>query len=373
MELDPQEIGKVEEWKIQPRRGGVATGAVSENLSGRPRSAPILARDPRMRAQLAAALRAQPQDEGNAETNALRALHKKRAINVLATTVKTSVDVRVVLEDPKLPSKQDLGRWWPEPARETLSPLVPFPTRPAMDTFDAGFKVVSHASPPSTSVRGSLGGSLTPGFASPSLGSPSAAMARSTSALVLPRSASLPAVARDGKSAPASASPLVTHGSPLGSINARGQSRIGGKWRSKPRLGDPSANLGNPALIELPDGGADTPLDVFENVGKGGAPHALGFSQQLETLDRSSRLAQWMSAFAADEEAFASKAVFVEMRLRQALSSSVSLGVLERASNLIWTSALHARAHHGAIGPPHRSRTRFGSPSCVTPSNASRH
>jgi hypothetical protein len=46
-----------------------------------------------------------------------------------------------------------------------------------------------------------------------------------------------------------------------------------------------------------------------------------------------------MNAFAADEEAFASKAVFVEMRLRQALSSSVSLGVLERASNLIWTSA----------------------------------
>ena len=312
-----------------------------------------------MRAQLAAALRAQPQDEGNADTNALRALHKKRTINVLATTVKTSVDVRVVLEDPKLPSKQDLGRWWPEPARETLSPLVPFPTRPAMDTFDAGFKVVSHASPPSTSMRGSLGGSLMPGFASPPLGSPSAAMARSASALVLPRSASLPAVARDGKSAPATASPLSTHlhpssthGSPLGSINARGQSRIGGKWRSKPRLGDPSANLGNPAIIELPDGGADTPLDVFENLGKGSTPYALAFSQQLETLDRSSRLVQWMNAFAADEEAFASKAVFVEMRLRQALSSSVSLGVLERASNHIWTSALHARAHHGAIGPP---------------------
>jgi len=316
-----------------------------------------------MRAQLAAALRAQPQDEGNADTNALRSLHKKRAINVLATTVKTSVDLRVVLEDPKLPSKQDLGRWWPEPARETLSPLVPFPTRPAMDTFDAGFKVVSHASPPSTSMRGSLGGSLTPGFASPPLGSPSAAMARSASALVLPRSASLPAVARDGKSAPATASPLSTHGShgsPLGSINARGQSRIGGKWRSKPRLGDPSANLGNPAIIELPDGGTDTPLDVFEHLGKGGTPYALAFSQQLETLDRSSRLAQWMNAFAADEEAFASKAVFVEMRLRQALSSSVSLGVLEPASNLIWTSALHACAHHGAIG-----RTFYGPPPCM--------
>jgi hypothetical protein len=46
-----------------------------------------------------------------------------------------------------------------------------------MDTFDTGFKVVSHASPPSTSMRGSLGGSLTPGFASPPLGSPPHAVA----------------------------------------------------------------------------------------------------------------------------------------------------------------------------------------------------
>ena len=113
---------------------GVATGAVSENLSGRPRT-PFLAGDPRMRAQLAAALRAQPQDEGNAETNALRALHKKRAINVLATTVKTSVDVRVVLEDPKLPSKQDLGRWWPEPARSNATTTRSPPNRARACSF----------------------------------------------------------------------------------------------------------------------------------------------------------------------------------------------------------------------------------------------
>lgn len=50
-------------------------------------------------------------------------------------------------------------------------------------------------------------------------------------------------------------------------------------------------------------------------------------AMQLESLDRASRLSHWMAAFAADEEAFASKAVFVEMRLRQALSSSVALGV----------------------------------------------
>ena len=47
---------------------------------------------------------------------------------------------------------------------------------------------------------------------------------------------------------------------------------------------------------------------------------------QLETIDRSNRLTHWMEVFQADEEAFASKAVFVEMRLRQALSSSVQLG-----------------------------------------------
>ena len=64
-----------------------------------------------------------------------------------------------------------------------------------------------------------------------------------------------------------------------------------------------------------------------DDEGATSAPLSYAQAMKLEALDRSSRLSHWMSAFAADEEAFASKAVFVEMRLRQALSSSVMLGV----------------------------------------------
>ena len=37
---------------------------------------------------------------------------------------------------------------------------------------------------------------------------------------------------------------------------------------------------------------------------------------QLEALEISSRLGHWMHAFESDESCFASKAVFVELRLR---------------------------------------------------------
>ena len=37
---------------------------------------------------------------------------------------------------------------------------------------------------------------------------------------------------------------------------------------------------------------------------------------QLEALEISSRLSHWMHAFESDESCFASKAVFVELRLR---------------------------------------------------------
>ena len=43
-------------------------------------------------------------------------------------------------------------------------------------------------------------------------------------------------------------------------------------------------------------------------------------SSQLEALDISSRLGHWMHAFESDETCFASKAVFVELRLRRARS-----------------------------------------------------
>ena len=72
---------------------------------------------------------------------------------------------------------------------------------------------------------------------------------------------------------------------------------------------------------------AAPPFPGAEGADGASAPLSYTHAMQLETLDRSSRLSHWMNAFAADEEAFASKAVFVEMRLRQALSSSVTLGV----------------------------------------------
>jgi hypothetical protein len=38
-------------------------------------------------------------------------------------------------------------------------------------------------------------------------------------------------------------------------------------------------------------------------------------------------LSEWMASYSEDEMAFASKAVFIEMRLRQALACSASIGV----------------------------------------------
>ena len=125
--------------------------------------------------------------------------------------------------------------------------------------------------------------------------------------------------------------------------------------RRRPRLPDPSRASGNPDLItdqfktmaeaqaasSNPFGGplqgsrssagrvSPTLVGGGDEDEEGSATVGLSYAQalRLETLDRSSRLSHWMSAFAADEESFASKAVFVEMLLRQALSSSVTLGV----------------------------------------------
>ena len=283
-----------------------------------------------MRQQLAAALRQQTLEE-SADVNALRRLHQKRSVNVFTGTVKTTKTVTSVLEDPKLPSKNDLGRWWPEPARGTLNPLVPFPTRPPAPNFERAEFVhpVGSPVPPSTAHRGSTVGLLpmTPG----AMGSPpiTAPLPRTASGPSLPRSASLPpatgATAKDG-------SPAQSGGGPgSGGLNGRVGKRPD-KWKPRKRkatIGEPSITLGNPSSIELlAEEGAGAPdEDVFESLQHDSSPRALVQSQQLEALDRSTRLAHWMNAFAADEESFASKAVFVEMRLRQALSSSVSLGV----------------------------------------------
>ena len=61
--------------------------------------------------------------------------------------------------------------------------------------------------------------------------------------------------------------------------------------------------------------------------GRGAPPSALAGGEELALDNHAAVLSQWMDSYTAGEEEFASKAVFVEMRLRQALSSSVALGV----------------------------------------------
>jgi hypothetical protein len=83
-----------------------------------------------MRASLAAALgKVQPAQGGGdgADVAALRALNRKRNLGKITSTVKMTKDVNKVLEDPPLPSAQDLTRWWPDfPERNTPSPLVSY-------------------------------------------------------------------------------------------------------------------------------------------------------------------------------------------------------------------------------------------------------
>ena len=105
-----------------------------------------------------------------------------------------------------------------------------------------------------------------------------------------------------------------------------------GRQRFKARGFEPSMAHGNPDDISLPaEGEGGDPYAERVISPKELNPHNTS-AAQLEALDKSTRLAHWMNAFAADEETFASKAVFVEMRLRQALSSSISLGALEGES-----------------------------------------
>ena len=71
----------------------------------------------------------------------------------------------------------------------------------------------------------------------------------------------------------------------------------------------------------------DTPSASFDAPLANRKDHANKLANTLASVDTSSRLAHWLNAFAADEQSFASKAVFVEMRLRQALASSVAMGI----------------------------------------------
>jgi hypothetical protein len=222
-----------------------------------------------MKASLHAALRnaAESTDDSTTpeEAAVLAKLKKRQDLQKLTRTIASNTSVNRVLEEPALPSKKDLARWWPEPVHDTPNPLVPFQSK---------------LGPPSAQ--------LSPGSAGPL-----------PSARSLTRTVSLPAKATSGRISPPS------------------KGRGGGGFRPRPRGTEPSRYLGSPSEISLPPLSPSEETDVSDAEMGRGVDMPYQQAMQLEALNRSTRLSHWMAAFASDEAAFASKAVFVEMRLRQ--------------------------------------------------------
>lgn len=217
-------------------------------------------------------------------------------------------DPAELLEEPLLPSPYDIDhRWWREPKpasyRKTPSPLVDFRS-PARGSSQ------QRLARPNT-AEASLVSPLTPG-----------SMAKSS----MPRAGS--------------AAALLRSGGPR-SVRTRGQRPLTAAGR------DPSttmhgnvpqvlAQLIRPSTAGATGGhagggagssstGLQEPHDAFAR-DLDGSSNYLRSKWRVEQLDTSSRLAHWLAAFERDEVSFASKAVFTEMRLRQALASSVQLG-----------------------------------------------
>ena len=329
---------------------------------------------PQMRASLAAALKKQAEAGGpqSAEMEALKKIEKRNSLRKLTSTVKTIKDVSEVLEDPPLPSAADLDRWWPEPRKTMIDyPLVAYgpgaryeaelrkmqerqpvvlPKPPFLPLSPRPSSALDGMSPSPRSPRTlQLESPRTPTYEtnSPprSPPSPDSATRRASpwggSVTARPRSPSKQASMQGSAYGSAFGSAF---GSNFGSHTSRPSSVMSPRDRTsaRPSKVEPSRNFGNPKNIQLPDDGQS--LDAFDFDSDGiprrsstrpdgrpdSPPSGLLRPQdaalQLEAIDRSTRLAHWMDVFAADEEAFASKAVFVEMRLRQALSSSVTLG-----------------------------------------------
>ena len=298
-----------------------------------------------MRASLAAALgKVQPAQGGGdgADFAALRALNRKRNLGKITSTVKMTKDVSKVLEDPPLPSAQDLTRWWPDfPERNTPSPLVSYgvhtlhvprndqiapmtlrhpmpPDRPpdsppppqrfgrnspppdsyvgesALRTLDLQRQI------PPRSPRGSPRALAHPGLLPPRSPARSEVMKGNAPGMstMLSLSARTPEQWRLPSTENGTHSARATTAEPGSRIR-----------RPHPRRQDPSRNFGNPSTIKLPDSNS-VPVDAFEELETNlHGSRALHAASQIESLDRNTRLAHWMNAFAADEEAFASKAV----------------------------------------------------------------
>ena len=258
---------------------------------------------------------------GASELASLRAISKRRNLSAISSVVKTTKDVSSVLEDPKLPSQPDLARWWPEPPSGVPNPLRPYRPSDRSPGRDRG--------PPPSGNEQAWGGERFPeigptGSTATTATTVLPTLSGATGGTVVTALAQLPRTPGSNMKPSGSNSSLPRSSS----MPSRGNSKVWRKQKTSSR--DPSRTMGAPEEITLPV--TVDAVDAFARIGSAEplsrpATQHLHMSQQLEALDRSTRLSHWLVAFEADEEAFASKAVFVEMRLRQALSSSVALGV----------------------------------------------
>ena len=291
-----------------------------------------------MRASLAAALgKVQPAQGGGdgADVAALRALNRKRNLGKITSTVKMTKDVNKVLEDPPLPSAQDLTRWWPDfPERNTPSPLVSYGVHtlhvPRNDQIAP--MTLRHPMPPDSPPPPQRFGRISP--PPDSYVGESALRTLDLQRQIPPRSplGSPRALAHPGLQ-PSMPPPLMHGNAPGISTMLSLSARTPEQWRlpstengahsarattaepgsrirrPNPIRQEPSRNFGNPSTIKLPNANS-VPADAFEELETNlHGSRALHAASQIESLDRNTRLAHWMNAFAADEEAFASKAV----------------------------------------------------------------
>lgn len=252
------------------------------------------------------------------------------------------------LDEPKLPGYEHLKRWWPEPRRDIRSPLVEFRTRGSHIQTSSEGNVESKSmlavpfapsflQRPTTTPAAAFRPAVSPASrsiqtaaAEPRFrqghGTGMASHSRQQLIGQLPSSVALPNSLPRSASAAAlpSRSPLKGTPSP-GSRSGQRPPRVGGR--------DPSAHHGNITQIDLPEKLRST-LNRMDFGGNMSQPSDVRLKrsaiksgmQRLEDMETATRLTHWIEAFEGDEVSFASKAVFAEMRLRQALASSTQLG-----------------------------------------------
>ena len=267
----------------------------------------------------------------------------------IAAAVKARKGVKDLLDDPKLPGEIDLHRWYPDkPPRAVPNALEEFGRRRMLR---AGTDAARNPHPslgprPATTLPSDERGPFStekrhfsevpyqpphiqhasmpmlPALPVLQAQTPAAtipvhrrhAPTSSASASVLPPKSSWPSASK----APALPRPISTPGL-LGMV---GMSTPG-----PPNAGERSSLTAGGSGCDPKKSPAGSMSGSGTKEGSGSHSTAVSYASILDSVETSSRLAQWLTHFAADEQTFASKAVFVEMRLRQALATSVKLGM----------------------------------------------